>query len=182
MARSTARRGRGWWDRGGSRSPSRRAKRARRSGCRGSRARRPCRDSASPELRSDIERMPGRERLRPEAERSGLPVTGRPSSSASSTTSLPARHQVTSSPTLISGFFASSRMRAALSMSSLSGRMRIGTSNLAWSQMAALASARSVLVGSDRNTGPQGEVDANFMPRRTVSGIDPWSSPPSTTW
>ena len=50
--------------------------------------------------------------------------------------------------------------------------MRIGTSNLAWSQIVAFASWRSVLVGSDRNTGPQGEVEANFMPRRRVSGID----------
>ena len=49
----------------------------------------------------------------------------------------------------------------------------MGTSNLAWSQMAPVASSRSVLVGSERNTGPQGDVDANFMPRRTVSGIDP---------
>ena len=56
-------------------------------------------------------------------------------------------------------------------MSSLSGRMRIGTSNLAWSQIAALASPRSVLVGSERKTGPQGDVDANFRPRRSVSGI-----------
>ena len=64
-------------------------------------------------------------------------------------------------------------MRAAFAISSLSGRMRIGTSNLAWSQMVALASSRSVLVGSDRNTGPHGEVEANFMPRRTVSGIEP---------
>src|SRR3954454_23610358 len=39
--------------------------------------------------------------------------------------------------------------------------------------MVALASSRSVLVGNDRNTGPHGEVDANFMPRRTVSGIEP---------
>jgi len=38
--------------------------------------------------------------------------------------------------------------------------------------MAALACPRSTLVGSERKTGPQGEVDANFMPRRTVSGID----------
>jgi hypothetical protein len=30
-----------------------------------------------------------------------------------------------------------------------------------------------VLVGNERKTGPQGEVDANFMPRRRVSGIDP---------
>jgi hypothetical protein len=100
-------------------------------------------------------------------------VTGRPSSSASSTSSLLARHQVASSPTLSIGFLASSSMRAAFAMSSLSGRMRIGTSNLAWSQMAASASWRSTLVGSERNTGPQGEVDANFMPRRTVSGIEP---------
>ena len=57
-------------------------------------------------------------------------------------------------------------------MSSLSGRIRIGTSNLAWSQMVAVASSRSVLVGSDRNTGPQGGVEANLMPRRTVSGIE----------
>src|SRR5262245_51286086 len=58
-------------------------------------------------------------------------------------------------------------------MSSLSARMRMGTANFAWFQIVALASARSVLVGSERKTGPQGEVDANFMPRRTVSGIDP---------
>jgi len=45
----------------------------------------------------------------------------------------------------------------------LVGRMRIGTSNLAWSQIAALACPRSTLVGSERNTGPQGAVDANFM-------------------
>src|SRR5262245_14953090 len=93
-------------------------------------------------------------------------------SSASSISSLLARHQLASSPTLISGFLASSSMRAALAMSSLSGRMRMGTSNLAWSQMAAVASSRSVLVGSERKTGPQGDVDANFMPRRTVSGIE----------
>src|SRR5262249_12866284 len=86
--------------------------------------------------------------------------------------SLPARHQLASSPTLISQFFASHNMRPALAISSLSGRMRMGTSNLAWSQMAALACPRSTLVGSERNTGPQGDVDANFMPRRTVSGID----------
>ncbi len=49
--------------------------------------------------------------------------------------------------------------------------MRIGTSNLAWSQTAALACPRSTLVGSDRNTGPQGVVEANFRPRRVVSGI-----------
>src|SRR4029078_2009867 len=47
------------------------------------------------------------------------------------------------------------------------------TSNLAWSQMAAFASSRSVVVGSDRNTGPHGEVDATFTPRRAVSGIEP---------
>src|SRR5215813_6175598 len=62
-------------------------------------------------------------------------------------------------------------MRAALSTSSLSGRMRIGTSNLAWSQIAALASVRSVLFGSARNTGPQGGVEANLKPRRKVSGM-----------
>src|SRR5438309_515438 len=38
--------------------------------------------------------------------------------------------------------------------------------------MAAFASSRSVLVGSERNTGPHGDVAANFMPRRVVSGID----------
>src|SRR5438552_4117358 len=37
--------------------------------------------------------------------------------------------------------------------------------------MLALASLRSVLVGSDRNTGPQGGVEANLKPRRTVSGM-----------
>src|SRR5258708_22005973 len=37
--------------------------------------------------------------------------------------------------------------------------------------MVALASACNVLVGSDRNTGPQGGVVANFTARRTVSGI-----------
>src|SRR6266446_9960016 len=37
--------------------------------------------------------------------------------------------------------------------------------------MLALAWVRSVLVGSERNTGPQGGVAANFMPLRTVSGI-----------
>ena len=51
--------------------------------------------------------------------------------------------------------------------------MRIGTSNLACSQMLAVASSRSVSVGSERNTGPHGDVEANFMPRRTVSGMDP---------
>src|SRR3954464_1412387 len=95
-----------------------------------------------------------------------------PSSSASSTTSLPARHQVISSPTLIIGFLASISARAAFSTDSLSGRMRIGTSNLEWSQMLAVASPRKTLVGSDRNTGPHGGVEANFMPRRTVAGID----------
>jgi hypothetical protein len=95
-----------------------------------------------------------------------------PSVSASSTTSRPARHQVISSPTLISGFLASIRRRAALATESASGRMCIGTSNLEWSQTAAVASLRSTLVGSDRNTGPQGGVEANFMPRRTVAGID----------
>jgi len=64
-------------------------------------------------------------------------------------------------------------MRATFSMSSLSGLMCIGTSNLAWSQMAAFASARRVLLGSDRNTGPQGGVEANFRPRRSVSGMLP---------
>src|SRR6185312_5172468 len=53
-----------------------------------------------------------------------------------------------------------------------SGRMCIGTSNLEWSHTAAVASLCSTLVGSDRNTGPHGGVDANFMPRRTVAGID----------
>src|SRR6516164_8718074 len=39
--------------------------------------------------------------------------------------------------------------------------------------MLAVACSHSVLVGSDRNTGPHGAVDANFMPRRSVSGIEP---------
>src|SRR5712675_321305 len=37
--------------------------------------------------------------------------------------------------------------------------------------MAAFAWPRSVLVGRARNTGPQGAVDANFRPRRVVSGM-----------
>jgi len=57
-------------------------------------------------------------------------------------------------------------------MSSLSGRIRIGTSNLLRSQICALAWPSSTLVGSDRNTGPHGGVDANFNPRRAVSAID----------
>jgi hypothetical protein len=48
-------------------------------------------------------------------------------------------------------------MRAAFATSSLSGRMRIGTLNLAWSPMVPFASLRSVLVGNDRNTGPHGD-------------------------
>ena len=72
---------------------------------------------------------------------------------------------------LISGFCASISMRAAFSTSSLSGRMRIGTSNLLRSQTCALARPSSVLVGSDRNTGPHGGVEANFKPRRVVSAI-----------
>src|SRR3954462_38430 len=38
--------------------------------------------------------------------------------------------------------------------------------------MLAVACSRNTLVGRDRNTGPHGGVDANFMPRRTVAGID----------
>jgi hypothetical protein len=78
---------------------------------------------------------------------------------------------VTSSPTLRSGFFASISMRAAFSTSSLSGRMRIGTSNLLRSQTCVLACCSSVLVGKERNTGPHGGVDANLSPRRVVSAI-----------
>src|SRR5215471_17657685 len=39
--------------------------------------------------------------------------------------------------------------------------------------MVAVASSRSTFVGNERNTGPLGDVAANFMARRTVSGIDP---------
>ncbi len=126
-----------------------------------------------PQQRADEQRMAGRERLRPVAERTGFArQPARPSSSASSTSSLSARHQVISSPMLISGFLRlDQHARRLLDIRPCRGGCASARRTCCAPRSATWPCRSSVLVGSDRNTGPHGGVEANFRPRRVVSAI-----------
>ena len=137
------------------------------------------------QMRPDIERMPRRERPRPIAQRA---VPGRrPECRAARRVRRPpcsAWHQVISSPIADQRVLRLDQQpRAAFATDSGRAGCASARRTSTGPRSPAVACPRSTFVGSDRNTGPHGGVDANFMPRRTVAGIDAVGHAPArTTW
>ena len=122
--------------------------------------------------RSEIERMPRRERLRPEAERSRL-AGDRQAEQLGELDQL----LVGAAPGDLVADAHQRVLRLEQHARGLLDVVLVGTDAHRHVELRLVPDRRrsppprSVLVGSERKTGPQGEVEANFMPRRVVSGI-----------
>jgi hypothetical protein len=116
--------------------------------------------------------MPGRERFRPIAEPAGYAGDRRcRATRPARPVPFSPRHQVISSPTLISGFSPRSACAPPSRYRPCRDEYASARRICCAPRPALLACSSSVLVGIDRNTGPHGGVDANLSARRVVSAI-----------